>query len=456
LKDEQLESAARELFAAVRETVRQLMSEKKYGEITVLIQGALRHGHVEPWMYEAMGLAMQADHASQDDLERALLSAVDFAQSESEVMFIAKYMASAGLHRRALSLFQQLGNSDPSRPEPFLQGLALAQRLADNSAIQWATAGILRQSWTNDQQQIVDHAYRVAKTTYESLLSEGKKEAAEALDAAVRKARQRDCVVVVTWTGDADVDLSVEEPAGTVCSLRQPRTTSGGVHMGDVSAIADKKTSKGFTEAYVCGEAFSGEYRVSLRNVWGRPTSRKVNIDIYTNFGTDQQRVISEQIPLGEKNAVVVFEVKDGRRKNGLPEAQVANVAKVQNALNRQLLGQQLAGMTDSSAARNFAAALAMAGENGLGLPFFRRGAVGYRPDIQTFPEGAGFQATAVISADRRYVRVAPVPFFSQINEVSTFNFVTGQGGVQQPGGQGGGGIGFGGAGGGFGGGGFF
>jgi hypothetical protein len=156
---------------------------------------------------------------------------------------------------------------------------------------------------------------------------------------------------------------------------------------------------------------------------------------------------------------VGLFELKNGRRTDALPEAQVANIAKAQNAVNKQILAQQLAGLEDSDAARRFAAALALAG-GGPNRPFFRRGAVGYRPQIDRFPEGAGFQTVAVISADRRYVRVSPQPFFSQINEVSTFNFVTGQGGVQQGAGQQGGGVGFGGAGGfgqgGQGGGGFF
>ena len=63
-------------------------------------------------------------------------------------------------------------------------------------------------------------------------------------------------------------------------------------------------------------------------------------------------------------------------------------------AERKLLVLQQLAGLSDSQAARNFAAALALAGQNGQ-FPFFRRGAVGYRPQISTLPEGAGFQATA-------------------------------------------------------------
>jgi hypothetical protein len=77
-------------------------------------------------------------------------------------------------------------------------------------------------------------------------------------------------------------------------------------------------------------------------------------------------------------------------------------------------------------------------------------GAVGYMPVIRPFPKGALFSATAVISADRRYVRVSPVPFFTGITEVNTFNFVTGQTGTSS--GAGFGGFGAGGGAGGFGG----
>jgi hypothetical protein len=71
---------------------------------------------------------------------------------------------------------------------------------------------------------------------------------------------------------------------------------------------------------------------------------------------------------------------------------------------------------------------------------------VGYRPQITTLPEGANFSTNAVISADRRYVRMSPSPTFSQVTEVNTFNFVSGDSGSQGGGGGGfGGGIGGGG-----------
>jgi hypothetical protein len=92
---------------------------------------------------------------------------------------------------------------------------------------------------------------------------------------------------------------------------------------------------------------------------------------------------------------------------------------------------------------------------NGL-IPVVNGGAVGYQPVIITLPEGTNLMASAVISADRRYVRVESLPLFSGVAEVNTFNTATGsnQQGRGGTGGQGFSGL-FGGGGGGFGGGGF-
>jgi len=216
------------------------------------------------------------------------------------------------------------------------------------------------------------------------------------------------------------------------------------VHLGDVTAADGKSTTKGFSEAYVCPEGFAGEYRVMIKNIWGRPTSGKVTIDVYQHYGSDKQTVDHAQIPLEEKNAAVVFNLKDGRRKESLPD-QVAQVAKIHNATNRAVLSQQLAGFNNGQASQSFASSLGTAGGLGFVPGFFLRGAVGYRPIIQNFPTGANFSSNAVISADRRYVRVSPSPTFSQITEVNTFNFVTGMGATQgagQGGGAGSGGFG--------------
>ena len=441
------EQQYRQLLANVRQTTRELVAEKKFGEVTAMIQSALQNGLVESWMYEAMGLAIQADPAaSPEDLERALLSAVDLATNEEQVLYIAEYVARCGLKARALKLYQQVSKTSPSRIEPYLQGLPLAQSLGDVAGIKWACVGILSQSWSREERAIGEDTYRIAKSTYESLLKEQRNSEAEAFSKAVQKALVRDCVVKVTWTGDADVDMTVFEPSGTICSMRNPRSIAGGVFFGDASAAEGQVSADGFTEMYACGEGFSGEYRVLLRTAWGQPTTGKVTVTVYTNYGTEQQASEQKQVPLGEKDAQINFVLKDGRRKEALPDAQVIQVARVQNAFNRAILAQQMGQFNNSQASQAFGASQRLLGGNGLG--FFGRGAVGYRPVIITLPEGANFSTTAVISADRRYVRVSPAPTFSLVSEVSTFNFVTGQGNQQQGGGGGGFGGGAGGGGG--------
>jgi hypothetical protein len=296
---------------------------------------------------------------------------------------------------------------------------------------------------------VPEKATRVARATLLKLREENRLEEAKHFQAALNQALVRDCLVKVTWTGEADIDLMVEEPGGTICSFRAPRSTSGGVLVGE--SLKTAKSSEGQTETYICPEGFTGQYRMLVKRVWGKVTGGKVTVDIYTNFNTDKQTHIREQIPVGDKDAMVVFDVANGRRKEALAEQQVANVAKVQAAVGRAVLAQQLdAAANNSNALQDYAYAVRMAQRQGRWLGP-RNNAVGYRPQITTLPEGANMTATAVISADRRYVRITAVPFFSVIGEVNTFNFSNGNttttntnnnnGGVGGVGGAGGGAI---------------
>ena len=53
---------------------------------------------------------------------------------------------------------------------------------------------------------------------------------------------------------------------------------------------------------------------------------------------------------------------------------------------------------------------------------------VGYQPVIVVLPEGTNFGVNAIVSADRRHIRVGVCPMFSGITEVNTFNVYTGEG----------------------------
>jgi hypothetical protein len=84
--------------------------------------------------------------------------------------------------------------------------------------------------------------------------------------------------------------------------------------------------------------------------------------------------------------------------------------------------------------AANISAQLAGGGGQGFvtgGQPVVGGGAVGFQPVVQVIGEGVSLGALAIISGDRRYVRINVQPSFSSITDVFTFSFVGGQTGNQ-------------------------
>jgi hypothetical protein len=138
-----------------------------------------------------------------------------------------------------------------------------------------------------------------------------------------------------------------------------------------------------------------------------------------------------QQIELVDDDAMVVFDLNRGRRTDPLEAAQLAGAVKRQEAISRAVLAQQLGSGADPRVAptRPLDALARRA--------FFGGGAVGYQPIIITLPEGRTMIATAVMSADRRYVRVGVAPTISDVPRVTTFTFA---GAAEEVGGGGGGG----------------
>jgi len=380
-----------------------------------------------------------------------VMSAVEFAQNPMDLMYIGIYLTQLGLDERALQLFQQVSALVPARHEPFVYGLQAAKRAKNWEGIKWAAVGILSQAWPREQADIWNSGLAAANDVLEKLRAEKRTDEAKQFRKALDEAVTRDCLAVVQYTGDAEVDILVEEPTGTVCSLRNPRTTGGGILLGDSAKKFGGTSADGRSQVYVCSKGFDGTYRLVVRRVWGKVTTGKVTVDVYTHYRGENGRRVSKKIPLDKGEAMVVFDLKDGRRKEALQEQQLANAVAGQMAVNRQVLAQQLAAAVDPQAVQSLAAARAYNGGSSVGnvswspfvigqTPVALGGAVGYQPVIISLPEGANMWATAVVSADRRYVRITCMPVFSLIADVHTFNTSTGDT-KRTPMGTGGGGF---------------
>lgn len=424
-----------------------------------LMSAAMRAGHVQPWMYQAYAITLKATGAPDEEVERALLSAVDFAVSPEELLHVAARLEDIGSDAAALKLCRSVSDIDAYRREPYAMGLRIAKRSNDLEGLAWACQGVLSNVWPEKFKAIADDARLVARATYAKLIEEGRTEEANAFNESLKLAASHDAIVRVSWTGDADLDIAVEEPSGTVCSFQSLASAGGGTLLGDAFPGSGEDETGTVSETYICPKGFSGQYRVLLRRVWGKVSTGNATVEVITDVGRPEQRYIRQEVPLTEKDALLVFEVKSGQRVEEVADAQLAHLRDVQRDLRGQVLAQFAEGPgTGQVLSDLFSDVERLTG--GVNSPLARNGfvrggqAVGFRPEITTLPEGATVLGIAIISADRRYVRITPLPIFSQVGDVTTFNFVTGEEGAGTGGGGGGGlgGGGFGGGGGGAGG----
>jgi len=160
----------------------------------------------------------------------------------------------------------------------------------------------------------------------------------------------RDFALEITWNGDADIDLVVEEPPGTVCSVATPRSTSGGTLLADGGAEPGAATSGEKRERYVATKAFPGTYQVLIRRSSGAVTAGLITAEMTLYEGTPFEETIKKQLPVEGDEMFFTVEVPTGRRRQPVADAQVAQDAALQQEVSRAILAQQLAGISDQEA----------------------------------------------------------------------------------------------------------
>lgn len=142
----------------------------RHEDVIAAIRAALIHRQSQPWIFDALALAMKiADHP-QKEIERVLLSRVDFTVEDvASMLFSAAYLTRFGAEREALQLCRQASRLALARPEPYVPlGLKLAERLKDYDGVQWAVAGILTCDWTKGHEQLRCLAEDSALVTYQT------------------------------------------------------------------------------------------------------------------------------------------------------------------------------------------------------------------------------------------------------------------------------------------------
>ena len=213
----------------------QLMQDKEFDQVIAMIQAALA---ARPAAVVDVRIARHRDGArrpfeGRDRAGRDVGRRLQHDARRADVHRAATCRGSGSIAGRC-SCASKWSKIEPLRREAYALGLRAAQRCDDLAGIQWATVGILSQAWPNDE--AADREDRDPRWPRPRSRGSKKKAGtpssppiARSSDAAI----VRDCVVQVSWTGNADVDLSKSRsrPARFARSA-EPRTTAGGVSSG--------------------------------------------------------------------------------------------------------------------------------------------------------------------------------------------------------------------------------
>ncbi|MFN0055475.1 MAG: hypothetical protein ACKV0T_25290 [Planctomycetales bacterium] len=438
---------------AVSDVVLRLSTAKKVEHVIACLEAAITHGYSQPWMYTVLALTMKNAGRPQEEIERVLLSTVDFsAVNVDNLIFSGAFLTRYGAKARALELYRQASLVDITRLEPYVLGLKLASEQQEPESVVWAATGILTRAWNKDHERLHRDAEATLNELEATLRKAGRAQDADRVAQALAEALQRDLAIELSWSGTADLDLLIEEPSGAVCSSDNPATTGGGVFVHDGQGV----TAEDAYDRYVCPRGMPGDYRAIIRYVRGEVVGKRAVLRIVRYQGSPREVEERFTVQLAETDKVVRVSLTQGRLKD-LTAAPLLDApredlgAGKRNA--RALVGRE--GRRSERAGAQFVADRERR--------FGAQGGVGYQPVITVLNEGATMSALAVVSGDRRYVRLSLNPFFSAISAVSTFSFINGIGGGGNiggggpggggggPGAGGGGGIGPGaGAGGGF------
>ncbi len=425
---------------AVRKLVFKLHEQKQHEHVIHALQSALLNGQSQPWMYEVLALSMEVTGRPKADVQRVLLSLTDFGNANfASMMYSAAYLTRFNRVETALRLYRQASRLAPERPEPYILGLKLARKQAgagktDTDAntedIIWAAAGILQYGWTRNYEQLHREAEDAALDVARQLRARGDGQALAELKHTITAARRRDLVATLTWNGTADLDLIVEEPGGTVCSFESPDSPGGGIHLHDgYGPQADN-----CNERYVCPQGLSGTYRFRVRRASGDVVGRRAQLTITRHAGTPKAKTTRQNIVIGEEDAVVPITLEGGRRTKPrhvatsridpvstlAPRPRHNRPGHIQLTAHEEAVRDRFRMSRENSARQSGHPQLAAE------IQPVAAGAIGFQSVISNVNEGAFLQVNPVISADRRYVRIAINPVFTNLTDVFTFRFING------------------------------
>ena len=283
-----------------------LMEMDEFASAAEVLKGSLRKGlTTDDWAHDSLVIALQASQASSEEIERAAVSGIDLEPGNADAYLkAAKAEADLKNHAQAISFCRRAAAVAPDQPRAYANALAYAESAKDvtTDAVVWAADNLFKRDWnTTDGINYHQQAGKRLEAISARLAAAGRD------PAPVRKTlaeqNERDLVVELKWQGAADLDLTVAEPGGSVCSTTHKRTTGGGVLRGDVLAQRDGEDR---SETYTAATAFKGTYKVSVKEAFRKPIGGTAQLHVWKHKGTPNESYDVITIDLKDSKPVEV------------------------------------------------------------------------------------------------------------------------------------------------------
>jgi hypothetical protein len=305
----------------LRDTVQILNQARQFREAHAALLGYLTNhpDATEPWMYEALSVAIRLVGGPAADSKKALYYAADRAQqthNPNDLVSVADLLFLKGYYERVGSLLDEAMKRVPHRNEPVVMSINLAQKTKDPVRMADSIERLLSLGWPGRDEYFRLESRSQAERLARSLREDGRNADADLLLAKLAKSEARDVVVHLTWDGEADFDIIVDEPLGATANYQTPRTVFGGSLITNGYGLHPEET-------YVCPRAFDGDYRIRVSTIWTDPSKpfTQLTLETIVHEGTPEEKKQAYQVSLNDSGTSkpIVLTLKGGRRKLVLP-----------------------------------------------------------------------------------------------------------------------------------------
>jgi hypothetical protein len=195
-----------------------------------------------------------------------------------------------------------------------VMSINLAQKTGDAKRMADSVDSLLSLGWPGQDEYFRIEVANQVETLAKSLREDGKGAQADQLLAKLTASQSRDLFIRLSWDGDADFDLLVDEPLGATASFQTPRTVFGGSILKNGFGLHPE-------EVYACPRAFVGDYTVRVSTIYTNPDKpvTRLTLETITQEGTSGEKKRSFDLSPDKPNKPVVVHLSSGRRKKVLP-----------------------------------------------------------------------------------------------------------------------------------------